>query len=85
MAPSSAAGQSSNNANGGREYLIDIYYHLTKALGVDTEPNFGSNCAGDIRNSTADMSKARDILGYGPEWSFERGIKAAIEWYKGNL
>jgi len=85
LAPSSAAGQAFNIAYGGREYLIDIYYDLTKALGVDIEPVFGPSRAGDIRHSNADISKARQLLGYEPEWSFERGIKAAIDWYKENL
>lgn len=40
LAPSEAAGQAYNIAYGGREYLIDIYYGLTKALGVNIEPNF---------------------------------------------
>ena len=85
LAPSSAAGEAYNIAYGGREYLIDIYYDLTKALGVDIEPIFGPDRAGDIKHSNADISKAREKLGYSPEWSFERGIKAAIEWYKENL
>ena len=80
-----AAGQAYNIAYGGREYLLDIYYGLTKALGVDVEPNFGPDRAGDIKHSNADISKARELLGYDPEWSFDRGIKAAIEWYKENL
>ncbi len=85
LAPHEAAGEAFNVAYGGREYLIDIYYGLTKALGVDIEPNFGPDRAGDIKHSNADISKAREMLGYDPEWSFERGIKAAIEWYKENL
>lgn len=85
MAPHEAAGQAYNIAFGGREYLIDIYYGLTKALGVDVEPVFGPDRAGDIKHSNADISKAKTMLGYEPEWSFERGIQAAIEWYKGNL
>ena len=85
LAPSEVAGQAFNVAYGGREYLIDIYYGLTKALGVDEEPIFGPPRAGDIRHSNADISKARELLGYDPEWSFERGIAAAIEWYKENL
>ncbi len=85
LAPHEAAGEAFNVAYGGREYLIDIYYGLTKALGVDIQPNFGPDRAGDIRHSNADISKARELLGYNPEWSFERGIKAAIEWYKANL
>ena len=85
LAPSEAAGQAFNIAYGGREYLIDIYYGLTKALGVDIEPNFGPDRPGDIKHSNADISKARELLGYDPDWSFERGIAAAIEWYKENL
>ncbi len=85
LAPHEAAGQAFNIAYGGREYLIDIYYGLTEAFGVDTEPNFGPDRKGDIKHSNADISKARELLGYNPDWSFERGIKAAIEWYKENL
>ncbi len=85
LASSEAAGQAFNIAYGGREYLIDIYYGLTKALGVDIEPNFGPDRPGDIKHSNADISKARELLGYDPEWSFERGIEAAIDWYKENL
>ena len=85
LASHEAAGQAYNIAYGGREYLIDIYYGLTKALGVDIEPNFGPDRAGDIKHSNADISKARRNLGYDPDWSFQKGIAAAIEWYKENL
>ena len=85
FAPSSVAGQAFNIAYGGREYLIDIYYGLTKALGVDIEPEFGPDRAGDIKHSNADISKAKELLDYDPDWSFERGIEAAIQWYKENL
>lgn len=79
------AGEAFNVAYGGREYLIDVYYDLTKALGVDIEPNFGPDRAGDIKHSNADISKAREMLGYDPDYSFADGIKLAIEWYKNNL
>lgn len=85
LAPSEAAGQAYNIAYGGREYLIDIYYGLTKALNVDIEPSFGPDRAGDIKHSNADISKAQQLLGYDPQWSFEKGIEAAIEWYRENL
>ena len=85
LAPSSAAGEAFNIAFGGREYLIDIYYSLTEALGVDADPVFGHDRAGDIKHSNADISKARELLGYDPDWSFQRGIKEAIEWYRANL
>ena len=85
LASHEAAGQAFNVAYGGREYLIDIYYGLTKALGLDVEPNFGPDRAGDIKHSNADINKAKTLLGYAPDWSFEKGIKTAIEWYKENL
>ena len=84
-APSEAAGQAFNIAYGGREYLIDIYYGLTEALGVDTEPVFGPDRPGDIKHSNADISKARELLGYDPDYSFQEGIRLAIQWYKENL
>jgi len=85
LAPHEAAGQVYNIAYGGREYLIDIYYKLCSALGKNIEPIFGPERVGDIKHSNADISKAREMLGYDPEWSFERGIEAAIEWYRENL
>lgn len=85
LAPDEAMGQAYNIAYGGREYLIDIYYGLTAALGLNIEPNFGPDRAGDIKHSNADISKARELLGYDPDWSFARGIEAAIAWYRENL
>ena len=85
LAPHEAAGEAFNIAYGGREFLIDIYYGLTKALGVDIEPNFGPDRKGDIKHSNADISKAKKLLGYDPDYSFEDGIQLAIDWYKANL
>ncbi len=85
LAPSEAAGNAFNIAYGGREYLIDIYYDLCKALGKEVEPNFGPDRAGDIKHSNADISKARKLLGYDPEYDFAKGIALAIDWYKENL
>ncbi len=85
LASHEAAGEAFNIAYGGREYLNDIYFGLTKALGVDTEPIYGPDRKGDIKHSNADISKAKRLLGYDPDWSFEKGINAAIEWYKENL
>lgn len=85
LASEEADGEAFNVAYGGREYLSDIYFGLTKALGVDIEPIYGPDRKGDIKHSNADISKARTLLGYDPDWSFQRGIEAAIIWYKENL
>ena len=85
LASEEADGEAFNIAYGGRKYLIDIYYGLTKALQIDREPVFGPERPGDIKHSNADITKAKELLGYDPEWSFQRGIEEAIEWYKENL
>ena len=69
-----------------REALLPAFISsYLKRKGVDIEPKYGPDRAGDIKHSNADISKAKELLGYDPEWSFERGIKAAIEWYRENL
>ena len=85
LAPHEAAGNAFNIAYGGREYLIDIYHSLARALGKDIEPNFGPDRAGDIKHSNADISKAREMLGYDPDYDFDSGLKLAIDWYVKNL
>lgn len=85
LAPHEAAGEAFNIAYGGQEYLIDIYYTLTRALGKDIEPVFGPDRKGDIKHSNADISKARRLLEYDPEYDFETGLNEAIEWYMENL
>lgn len=84
-ASSEVAGEAFNIAYGGREYLIDVYNSLCKALGKDIDPIFGPDRKGDIKHSNADISKAKEMLGYNPSWSFKRGIEAAIEWYRENV
>ncbi len=85
LADSSAAGEAYNIGSGGRIFLIDLYYGLCDALGVKVEPVFGPPRKGDVRDSNADIDKARRLLGYDPEYDFEKGIQLAIDWYKENL
>lgn len=85
QAPSSVAGEVFNIAYGGQEYLIDIYHHLADALNKNIKPIFGPDRPGDIKHSNADISKAKEKIGYAPDWSFEKGIAEAITWYKENL
>lgn len=91
LAGQEAAGEVYNIAYGGREYIIDVYYKLAESLGIKDKngkclsPDFSADRAGDIKHSNADISKAKEKLGYNPEWSFEQGIDAAIEWYRENL
>ena len=81
LADSAVAGEVFNIANGSREYLIDIFHALAAALGKDVEPHFGPARAGDIRHSNADISKARRLLGYDPDYNFKRGLNLVVDWY----
>lgn len=85
LASEEAYGEAFNIAYGGREYLNDIYKSLTKALEVDIEPIYGQDRKGDIKHSNANISKAKRILRYNPDYNFDKGLKEAIEWYKDNL
>lgn len=85
LASSEAAGEAYNIAYGGREYLIDIYRILNKALEKQIAPLYGPDRAGDIKHSNADISKAKELLGYEPEYDFERGIAETIAWYRESI
>lgn len=84
-ASSEFSGQAYNIAFGGREYLIDVYNSLCEALDTYIEPIYGPERKGDIKHSNADISKAKLQLGYDPSWSFEKGIRNVIKWYRENL
>jgi UDP-N-acetylglucosamine 4-epimerase len=78
-APKQSAGQVYNIASGGREYLIDIYHTLANTLDKDIEPIFGPERAGDIKHSNADISKAKEMLGYEAEWNVQNNLKQIID------
>lgn len=84
IAPKEAAGESYNIAYGGQEYLIDLYNTLCELLDKKIKPIYGPDRPGDIKHSNADISKARSLLNYEPEYSFVRGIELTVGWYKNN-
>lgn len=85
LADKEALGEVFNIAYGGRVYLNDLYWKICKLLEVDIQPVYGPERVGDIKHSNADISKAKKILGYNPEYDVDRGLEKAIEWYKENL
>lgn len=85
LAPAEAAGEAFNIAFGGQTELIVLYNKLCELLGKDIKPDFGPDRAGDIKHSNADISKAKRMLGYNPEYDFNKGIELAVDWYRENL
>mgnify|MGYP000959656315 CR=1 FL=1 len=51
----------------------------------DVEIKYGPTRAGDIPHSLASIDKAKELLGYAPQFSIEQGIEQAIDWYWKNL
>ncbi|MDA7658416.1 SDR family oxidoreductase [bacterium] len=76
---------------GRRTTLADLYDILRSALAEHDpeigkiEATFGGNRAGDIPHSHADISKARTLLRYNPQYDIRSGLKEVAAWYWDNL
>jgi nucleoside-diphosphate-sugar epimerase len=55
---------------------------MRELIGVSVEPIYEPERAGDVRDSQADITKARRILNYEPIVSFEEGLRRTVEWYR---
>jgi UDP-N-acetylglucosamine 4-epimerase len=80
-----------NTAFGDRTTLNDMVHYLKEYLSefdpaiADVAVVHGPNRLGDIPHSLASIDKARKLLNYQPEFSFQQGLKAAVAWYWENL
>lgn len=63
-----------------KEYLSDFDPEIAKV-----DPTYGPNRAGDIPHSLACVDKARQLLGYDPQFSMKQGLKEAVKWYWENI
>lgn len=72
------------NVGTGRAISVgEISEMLAKGLGKEIEPNFvGKYREGDIRHCVADISKARNLLGYEPKVKLEDGLRELLEWVR---
>ena len=68
-------GTAFNIGAGGQTSLLELIKVLQLELNSDIEPTFGPNRPGDVPHSNADISKARNMLGYHPNVTFEMGMK----------
>ncbi|WP_339068124.1 SDR family oxidoreductase [Fusobacterium animalis] len=85
LASDKALGEVFNIAYGGRETLNNLFNKLSKLLNKNIKAIYGNERAGDVRHSNADISKAKELLNYNPEYSMDRGLELTIDWYKKNL
>jgi nucleoside-diphosphate-sugar epimerase len=78
-------GQVFNVACGDRITVNSMLHQINKIVGVDISPVYAEPRSGDIKHSQADITRAREHLGYEPKVSFEEGLRATVEWYRKNL
>jgi len=83
-APDEAANSVYNVAYGGNTRLDDLFTMLCLLIGKEgVMPEFRDFRAGDVLHSLADISKAREVLGYDPGYSIQDGLVETVEWYMG--
>jgi nucleoside-diphosphate-sugar epimerase len=76
----SAAGEVINVACGTRISLNGLLKAMNTIVGTTIEPIYAEERAGDVRDSQADISKAKRLLGYEPSVSLEEGLKHTLAW-----
>ncbi|NOY41709.1 MAG: SDR family oxidoreductase [Planctomycetes bacterium] len=77
-----AAGKVFNVACGRQSSLLDLIGSINRVLDTDIEPIFEAARAGDVKESLADITAAREVLGYEPLVNFEEGLRRSIEYYR---
>lgn len=67
----------------GENYSVNhLYNAICELLNSDHKPTYRDARPGDIRNSLADISKAKNLLGYDPQFSFNKGLPITIEFFR---
>ena len=85
-APADAcSGKVMNIACNARTSLNEILDLLKGLLGSSVEAIYQDERPGDVKHSLADVSLAREAIGYEPKIFFEEGLRNAIDWYRENL
>jgi nucleoside-diphosphate-sugar epimerase len=79
---SDASGEVINVATGGRISLNQLFNALKGLTGADVNPIYAEPRAGDVRDSQADISKARRLLGYQPLVALDQGLEQTVAWFR---
>ncbi len=79
-----ATGQVYNVACGERFTINQLFYAIRDLVGGNVEPTYRESRNGDVRDSLADISKAKAYLGYEPQMTMQEGMQPTLEWFKKN-
>jgi UDP-glucose 4-epimerase len=77
-----AVGRTINVACGESYNLLELIAGINRLLGTAIQPIFEPARAGDVRESLADISLARELLGYEPTVGFDEGLRRTIDYYR---
>ena len=75
-----AAGEIINVATNGRVSLNELLRVMNRIVGTNLQPVYKEERPGDVRDSQADISKAKALLGYEPIVPLEEGLRRTLEW-----
>src|SRR3954462_12816467 len=78
-----ASGEVINVATAGRVSLNHLFRTVPDLVSAAVEPIYEAPRAGDVKDSQADITKAKRLLGYQPIVSFEEGLRHTVNWYRG--
>jgi len=76
------AGEAINVATGGRISLNELLRVMQKIVGTAVQPVYAEARQGDVKDSQADISKARTLLGYEPTVDLEEGLRRTLDWFR---
>jgi len=76
------AGRTFNVANGQSTSLLTLIETLNRLLGLRVAPRHAPPRVGDVRESLADITQARQALGYEPQVGFEEGLRRSVDYYR---
>ena len=79
------SGRMMNAATGSRITLNDTFNVLCDLTGYSGKPAYGPERTGDVRDSLADISLAKELMGYEPQVDFREGLKRTVEWYRAGV
>ena len=86
MHPQPLAGAIFNIAMGGKITINELYRKMAELWGIrNAKPDYQPPRVGDVRESHADISKAKSILGYSPLVNFDQGLAETVKWYRQQL
>jgi nucleoside-diphosphate-sugar epimerase len=76
------SGETINVAAGGRISLNRLFETMKRLVGAQVDPSYSAPRAGDVRDSQADITKARRLLAFEPRVSLEEGLRRTVDWYR---